>query len=215
MMKSELISIIIPVYNVEDYLARCLESILFQSFKDFEVLLIDDGSTDGSGKICDAYAQNDTRIRVIHKVNGGVSSARNVGLNNANGQYISFVDSDDFVHPCFLEFLYNSIKSSKADISICDYEKRNDNTIIKHGINELTTEIREISHYDFSIYSISNHSTVVTKLYRFDVLKNHFFDTSLNYGEDAVYNFSLVYSIKNLKMVKINISLVKKINNIY
>jgi len=126
MMKSELISIIIPVYNVEDYLARCLESILFQSFKDFEVLLIDDGSTDGSGKICDAYAQNDTRIRVIHKVNGGVSSARNVGLNNANGQYISFVDSDDFVHPCFLEFLYNSIKSSKADISICDYEKRND-----------------------------------------------------------------------------------------
>src|SRR5690606_22590995 len=89
------VSVIIPVYNTENYLRECLDSILAQTFTDFEVLLINDGSTDSSGKICDEYAEKDSRIKVFHKENGGVSSARNLGLDNAKGEWICFVDSDD------------------------------------------------------------------------------------------------------------------------
>ena len=90
------ISVIVPVYNAEKYLSRCMDSILVQTFTCFELLLVDDGSTDCSGRICDEYAKRDTRIRVIHKENGGVSSARNLGLDNAKGEWICFCDSDDF-----------------------------------------------------------------------------------------------------------------------
>ena len=93
------LSIIVPVYNVALYLNRCVDSILNQTYSDFELLLIDDGSTDISGVICDEYAVSDNRVKVIHKDNGGVSSARNVGINNSQGKYIMFCDSDDFVHP--------------------------------------------------------------------------------------------------------------------
>ena len=91
------ISVIVPVYNTSQFLPHCIDSILSQNFSDFELLLIDDGSTDGSGQICDAYAEKDNRIRVFHKKNGGVSSARNLGLCNAKGEWVTFVDSDDFV----------------------------------------------------------------------------------------------------------------------
>lgn len=96
------ISVIVPVYNTEKYLQRCIDSILLQSFTDFELLLIDDGSTDSSGTICDKYTEQDSRVRVFHKGNGGVSSARNMGLDNAKGEWFTFVDSDDYVHPSFL-----------------------------------------------------------------------------------------------------------------
>ena len=91
------ISVIVPAYNTKQYLPRCIDSILSQSFSNFELPLIDDGSTDGGGKICDAYAEKDSRIRVFHKENGGASSARNLGLDKARGEWITFVDSDDFV----------------------------------------------------------------------------------------------------------------------
>ena len=100
-MSDAKISVIVPVYNTEQYLPRCIESILGQSFADFELLLIDDGSADGSGAICDAYAEKDSRIRVFHKENGGVSSARNMGLDNAHGEWITFVDSDDYIDEDF------------------------------------------------------------------------------------------------------------------
>ena len=93
------ISIIVPIYNTEQYLPRCIDSILSQSLTDFELLLIDDGSIDGSGAICDAFAEKDNRVRVFHKENGGVSSARNLGLNEAKGEWVCFVDSDDELMP--------------------------------------------------------------------------------------------------------------------
>ena len=96
------ISVIVPVYNTEKYLHRCVDSILAQTFTDFELLLIDDGSTDSSGAICDEYAQKDSRVRVFHKENGGASSARNLGLDNATGEWITFCDSDDFVYSYWL-----------------------------------------------------------------------------------------------------------------
>lgn len=111
------ITVIVPVYNTENYLRRCIDSILTQTFTDFELLLIDDGSTDSSGKICDEYKDKDDRIRVFHKENGGVSSARNLGLDNASGELIAFVDSDDYVLTVFLE-TYIMLFKENADLYI-------------------------------------------------------------------------------------------------
>lgn len=114
------ISVIVPVYNTEKYLRRCIDSILAQTFTDFELLLIDDGSKDSSGAICDEYAAKESRVRVFHKDNGGVSSARNMGLDNAKGEWISFVDSDDWVDYTFLELVILEATKYKADVVFCD-----------------------------------------------------------------------------------------------
>ena len=120
MNSNDLISVIIPVYNVEKYLNRCIESVINQTYKNLEVILIDDGSTDNSGKICDEYAKKDNRIKVIHKQNGGVSSARNAGLSIAKGEYIGFVDSDDYIEKDMYEFLYNLLLEHKVQVSCCN-----------------------------------------------------------------------------------------------
>ena len=100
-----LVSIIIPVYNVEKYLNKCIESIVSQTYKNLDIIIIDDGSKDSSGKMCDEWANKDNRIRVIHKTNGGLSDARNVGIEHAKGNYISFIDSDDFIETAILVFV--------------------------------------------------------------------------------------------------------------
>jgi glycosyltransferase involved in cell wall biosynthesis len=115
------ISVIVPVYNTEIYLKRCIDSIINQTFKDIEIILIDDGSTDSSADICDQYAQLDSRIRVVHQMNKGVSTARNVGLDLARGDYIGFVDSDDFIAPTMFETLLNLILKYQVPISMCSY----------------------------------------------------------------------------------------------
>ena len=116
-----IISVVVPVYNAERYLHRCINSLLSQTFQDFEILLIDDGSQDGSGLICDEYALKDARIKVFHKNNGGVASARELGITNASGNYIIHTDSDDWVERNYLEDLFNCSKESESDITICDY----------------------------------------------------------------------------------------------
>lgn len=122
------ISVIVPVYNVETYLRKCIDSILSQSMADIEILLVDDGSTDSSGRICDEYAQKDNRIRVIHKDNGGLSDARNAGIEAAKGAWIGFVDSDDYIAPDMYETLYRALLQEDADLSICNvtYVDEND-----------------------------------------------------------------------------------------
>ena len=115
----ELISVIVPVYNVEKYLEKCVNSILSQSYKNIEIILVDDGSTDLSGEICDLYSKDYPNIKTIHKKNGGLSSARNAGLDIARGQYIGFVDSDDWVKESMYENMYRNIKSSGCDIATC------------------------------------------------------------------------------------------------
>ena len=115
------ISVIVPVYKAEAYLHRCVDSILAQTFKDWELLLIDDGSPDKSGDICDEYVKKDTRIRVIHKENGGVSSARQRGLDESIGEYTIHADPDDWVEPTMLDELYYKAKEEKADLVICDF----------------------------------------------------------------------------------------------
>ena len=115
------VSIIVPVYQVEKYIRQCVDSILAQTFTDFELILVDDGSKDQSGKICDEYARMDTRVKVIHKENGGAADTRNRGVNQAVGNYVMFVDSDDYLAPTMLECLYRNILNENADIAACNY----------------------------------------------------------------------------------------------
>lgn len=117
------ISVIVPVYRVEPYLRRCVDSILSQTFTDFELILVDDGSPDNCGTICDEYALKDSRVLVIHKQNGGLSDARNAGIDIAQGNYLTFVDSDDWVHPHYLELLIQAIQNSGAAVSVCGFQK--------------------------------------------------------------------------------------------
>lgn len=133
-----LVSIIVPVYQVKDYVGECVESLLRQTYKNLEILLVDDGSTDGSGAICDEYASRDNRIRVIHQENQGLSAARNTGFDQAAGEYVAFVDSDDAVLPDFIETLYDLADRHQADIAICAYERgeiRATGTQIKNDIH--------------------------------------------------------------------------------
>ncbi len=120
-VSSPKVSVIVPVYKAEKYLRKCVDSLLAQTFRDFEVLLVDDGSPDRSGEICDEYARQDRRVRVFHKANGGVSSARQCGLDNAWGEYTIHADPDDWVEPDMLEELYGKAKTENADMVICDY----------------------------------------------------------------------------------------------
>ena len=118
-----LLSIIVPVYDVENYLQKCIDSILAQIFTDFELILVDDGSPDNCPALCDAAAAKDARIRVIHQKNGGLSAARNAGLDVARGEWIGFVDSDDYIAPEMYETLYKAVQSTGADLALCDYVK--------------------------------------------------------------------------------------------
>lgn len=114
------ISIVVPIYNVEKYLDQCVKSIINQTYKNLEIILVNDGSIDNSGKICDKYKRQDNRVIVIHKENGGSSDARNVGIQIATGKYIGFVDSDDYIEKDMYEFLYNNMINENADISCCN-----------------------------------------------------------------------------------------------
>ena len=116
-----LLSIIVPVYKVENYLQKCIDSILAQTFTDFELILVEDGSPDGCPALCDAAAAKDARIRVLHQKNGGLSAARNAGLDVARGEWIGFVDSDDYIAPEMYETLYKAVQNTGADLALCDY----------------------------------------------------------------------------------------------
>ena len=120
-MENQLISIIVPVYNVEEYLKQCLDSILDQTYRNWELILVNDGSTDSSGLICQEYAEKDARIRYYEKENGGLSDARNYGIEQAQGEYLTFVDSDDFLDASHLNVLYNALVNNDVDISIANY----------------------------------------------------------------------------------------------
>ena len=120
-MNKELISIIVPIYKVEKYLEKCLNSIINQTYKNIEIILIDDGSPDNCGKICDEYAKKDSRIKVFHQENKGVSAVRNFGIKKATGKYIMFIDSDDYVDKTMAEHLYDNLKEYNADISVCGF----------------------------------------------------------------------------------------------
>lgn len=184
-----LISIIIPVYNTEKYIRRCIDSVIAQSYSDWELILVDDGSTDESGKICDEYVEKDERIRVFHKANGGVSSARNVGLDNATGEWVSFVDSDDWVEESYLQ---NYIDDISADIQM-----------VVQGIildKETTTVVSLPKLYLINRMDLVmllektkgiNNGYLPHKLFRMDLIKdnNIRFNEIINFAEDGLFVF--------------------------
>ena len=198
------ISIIVPVYDVEKYLENCIESILNQTFKDFELILVDDGSTDNSGKICDIYEKKDSRIKVIHKNNGGLSSARNAGLDIACGKYVGFIDSDDSIHPRMYEILYDLIKKYESDISCCNYKKIYD--IFKdeyENVNSL--EVIEMSNIE-AIKNLYDKEIGVKLVIAFNKLyRNNLFD-NIRYKvgrvhEDEFMAHRILYNCKKITYV--------------
>ena len=129
----DLITVIVPVFKVEKYLEKCVKSICCQTYKNLEIILVDDGSPDNCGKMCDKYAKSDKRIKVIHKENGGLSDARNAGIKMATGKYIAFVDSDDYVSNDYIEYMYKILKKENAKISICELQIVWKNTTIENN----------------------------------------------------------------------------------
>ena len=188
------ISVIVPVYNVEKYISMCIDSILAQTFSDFEVLLIDDGTPDKSGEICDEYAKRDNRIRVFHKDNDGASSARNFGLDNATGEWVTFIDADDWVSTSFIENLYNPILT--------------DNTLefVQAGCtNYRNNEIAEIEQqYEFLLSDnpvyLFNHfrGLTVSKLFNLNIIRTNElnFDEKMRIGEDMAFTLDYILHIK-------------------
>lgn len=185
-----MISIIVPVYNVEDYIERCIKSILDQSFREFELILVDDGSLDMSGKICDEYAKNDQRIKVIHKKNGGLSSARNEGIKVARGEYIGFVDSDDFINKDMYKILYRISKKYDADISVCDFEYISDNKEVVGSICESKKNIVIYSNEEAlnKLYSNENIKFIVAwnKLYKKHLFSSIYYDINKSHEDEFI-----------------------------
>ena len=134
--KKPLVSVVIPVYNVKQYLAQCLQSVINQTYSALEIILVDDGSSDGSGEACDAYASKDNRIKVIHKTNGGLSEARNVGVDRMTGEYLLFVDSDDYIHIEMIQKMMTPIIQKKADLVIAGYKEFRDGTYVEKDIEQ-------------------------------------------------------------------------------
>lgn len=183
------ISIIVPVYKVEKYLSRCLDSILNQTFQNFELILVDDGSPDRCGDICDEYAVKDKRVKVIHKDNGGVSSARNTALNIAQGEYIMFCDSDDYVEPDWIQIMYEAINSYPNAWINCNVWTVDANGHCSSKISTAPDEIHtKISFFD--LYTSTLSGSVWNKIYNSTILRtrNIRFNETYRIGEDTDFN---------------------------
>ncbi len=182
------LSIIVPVYNKAQYIDVCIESILKQSISDFELILINDGSTDDSGEKCDEFAKKDDRIIVIHQINKGVSSARNAGLQVAKGKYIGFVDADDVLYTSMYEVLISNIKKYRADISICGVRRVSLGKVQLYGGNN-TIKIYNRDEGITGLFSgeilLSNYD----KIYKKEILQGILFAPTSSIFEDAYYNF--------------------------
>lgn len=178
------VSIIIPVYNAEKTLDRCLNSVVNQTYKDIEIILVNDGSKDNSGKICDRWADKDARIKVIHKENGGASSARNKGIENAVGEYICFVDSDDYVEEKYVEIMHNWIKQEGAQLAVCAREQ----FLAKEFDDEIVNVKGNLSRKHLMLLFSNWMYGPCNKMYLREIfLKNNItFDSKVLVGEDVL-----------------------------
>lgn len=196
------VSVIVPIYNVEEYLERCVDSILNQTFTDFELILVDDGSTDNSGQICDEYAESDERVKVIHKENGGLSDARNAGIDVSTGQYMMFVDSDDYIDPKMIEILYERILKDGSDIAVCNLLSVDENGNFMKDKNK-TMAISEDSVYSgeqFLYVVASGYVTACTKLYKSEIFDSIRFPKG-KLNEDVFVSYQTVERCKLVSCV--------------
>lgn len=200
-----MISVIVPIYNVEEYLDECLTSITRQTYDNLEIILVNDGATDGSGDICERWKAKDSRIQVIHQENGGLSKARNRGLGVAKGEYISFVDSDDFIHPQMYERMLNALEKTNADMAICreyafrDGEKIDADQIYEDGPVAIENQEQLLLHF------CDEFSGLVTwawnKLYRKPLLDNLLFEPD-TIQEDIL--FSVLVASRVTKVARLD-----------
>jgi glycosyltransferase involved in cell wall biosynthesis len=185
---NDLISIIVPVYNMESYLDRCMSSILNQTYKNLEIILVDDGSTDSSPKMCDDYAIKDNRIKVVHKENGGLSDARNAGLKIATGNYIGYVDSDDWIELDMYERMYNACVENNVQLAVCRYFREYDDKTVDDGTPRIEIfsrdEILRIYITDKDGYMVYN--SVWSKLFKRELVEGVVFPKGRN-SEDIMY----------------------------
>lgn len=194
------ISVVVPIYNVEQYIDKCISSILNQSFTDLEIILVDDGSKDKSGEICDRYKSKDNRIKVIHKENGGLSSARNAGIEIATSEYIAFVDGDDFIHKDMYSILFEEILKNKSDIVICNFERIYDKQVeqMKAFEDVKSKKFNNIQALEMLYGDEGAQFTVAwNKLYKRELFDNIRYD----YGkihEDEFIIHKLLYVCKNI-----------------
>lgn len=186
-----LISVIVPVYKVEKYLPSCIDSLIAQTHENLEIILVDDGSPDNCGKICDEYAKKYPHIRAVHKENGGLSSARNAGMREMHGEYVSFVDSDDTIRPEMIETLYNNLTQSSADISICKFEycskqegNERDERPCEH---ELKVFSRDEALENLLIGKYYG-GQMCTKLFKSEIIKDLYLDESILFIEDLEFS---------------------------
>lgn len=201
-----MISVIVPVYNVKDYLDQCIQSIVSQTYSQFECILVDDGSNDGSGEICDSWQQKDSRIIVVHQENQGVSAARNKGLQNAKGDYVTFIDSDDWVDADYLQSLIKPFQQDSPDLVVIGLiqEYPNGNRIVYKPsdsysfiLNKESVESFIDLNQKFLLYG------PVVKLYKRDIIEKHYvcFDVSCSYGEDLIFNYCYLENINKIACV--------------
>ena len=204
----EKVSIILPIYNVEEYIAECLDSILRQTYQNLEIILIDDGSPDASGKICDEYQEKDNRIRVLHKVNSGVSAARNSGLEMATGEYIAFADPDDWLEPDMIEQMMNALKSRQAECSFCRFHTE----IIEPGKRQFYKAIEaktgdSADAVSQMLKSLAYGTMVWNKLFHRSLIYKQDgsfvrFDETLKCGEDEVWLIEVVQNANCIAYLK-------------
>lgn len=198
-MTNPKISVIVPVYNVEKYLHRCIDSILSQTYTDFELLLINDGSKDKSGDVCDDYAAKDNRIRVFHKENGGVSRARNLGLDNATGDWVTFVDSDDAINS---NYLYSMISQSDADLVVSSF-------LIMDSVEQWDNEIHDYKFEEDNIkYFIEKYiwsaqfCAMCCKLFKRSIIDDLRFNTEISLAEDSIFVFAYSCRVKSIRTIE-------------
>lgn len=180
-MSNLLISVIVPIYKVEEYLEECVQSILNQTYQNFELILVDDASPDNCGKMCDAYAEKDEKVKVIHKENGGLSSARNAGLEIAEGDYIVFIDSDDYIRDCYLEDMVTLAEQNDADLVACHFTKAE---VLKEWDD---TDSQIIYHGEEIIDNRYTNDVVMTVAWNKLYHRKFFFDYGLRYPHGKIH----------------------------
>lgn len=198
-----LISIVIPIYNVEQYLSTCLDSIVHQTYPHLEIVLVDDGSTDSCSEICDAYAEKDGRIKVIHKQNSGLSDARNFGLKCATGEYIALIDSDDFISLNFCDRMLNTILSNNVEIAECGFQRfENEREIFVQKENSISEDLVYQSEEALELLIRGRIKQMAcNKLFKTEVIKGILFEKNRKH-EDEFWTYQTIANAKNI--VKIN-----------
>lgn len=196
-----MISVIVPVYNVEQYLNRCIKSIVQQSYKDLEIILVDDGSTDSSGKLCDIWQSKDKRIKVLHKINGGLSDARNTGLEVSNGEYIGFIDSDDWIEPDMYQVMLFELQHAGADLAVTGINRVYDNG---YHLSQFIHDKVKCYYADEIIKKYLDQNCFSTaacdKLYKKELLENRRFPVGKLF-EDAPIVYDILKSIDKIVVV--------------